>query len=77
MPAAAQIVKEIYTYVTQTLPPTARLQLAAMILNGLTDLAPLVVDDSDTWTEQDKFELAAFSLKHAVALFPEDEEIVS
>ncbi|WP_228041100.1 hypothetical protein [Nodosilinea sp. LEGE 07088] len=30
---------------------------------------------SDTWTEQDRLDLAAFSLQYAATAFPEDEDI--
>lgn len=68
-------VQEIYRQVIATLPPTERLQLATLILNGLVQQNAAVVDDSDTWTEQDRLDLAAFSLQYAATAFPEDEEI--
>ena len=64
MPVASSTIQDVYAYITRILPPTALLQLAALILNGLTQQNQSVVDDSDTWTEQDQLELAAFSLQH-------------
>ncbi|MCW6035904.1 hypothetical protein K4A83_06410 [Spirulina subsalsa FACHB-351] len=64
MPATSPTIQDVYAYITRILPPTALLQLAALILNGLTQQNNSVVDDSDTWTEQDQLELAAFSLQH-------------
>ena len=72
MPKAVQ---EIYTQVISNLPPTERLQLATMILNGLVKQEVAVIDDSDTWTEQDQLDLAAFSMQYAVTALFEDEEI--
>jgi hypothetical protein len=69
-------IQEIYTQVMSTLSPSERLQLATLILNGLVQQNAAVVDDSDTWTEQDQLDLAAFSLQYAATAFPEDEEIV-
>ena len=34
-----------------------------------------VVDQSDTWTEQDRLDIASFSLQYADKLFPDSEEI--
>jgi hypothetical protein len=72
MPKAVQ---EIYTQVISNLLPTERLQLATLILNGLVKQDAAVIDDSDTWTEQDQLDLAAFSLQYAVTALPEYEEI--
>jgi hypothetical protein len=35
-----------------------------------------VVDESDTWTEEDISDLSKFSLQYAVTLYPDDEETV-
>ncbi|ELS32956.1 MULTISPECIES: hypothetical protein [Pseudanabaena] len=72
MPKAVQ---EIYTQVISNLPPTERLQLATLILNGLVKQEATVIDDSDTWTEQDQLDLTAFSMQYATTAFPEEEEI--
>ena len=72
MPKAVQ---EIYKQVISNLPPTERLQLATMILNGLVKQEVAVIDDSDTWTEQDQLDLAAFSMQYAATALFEDEEI--
>jgi hypothetical protein len=72
MPKAVQ---EIYTQVISNLPATERLQLATLILNGLVKQEATVIDDSDTWTEQDQQDLAAFSMQYAVTALIEDEEI--
>lgn len=72
MPKAVQ---EIYTQVISNLPPTERLQLATLILNGLVKQEAQVIDDSDTWTEQDQLDLAAFSIQYAATALLEDEEI--
>jgi hypothetical protein len=70
-------VQEIYTQVVSTLPPTERLQLATLILNGLVQQNTAVVDDSDTWTDQDQLDLVAFSLQYATTAFSEDGEIAN
>lgn len=72
MPKAVQ---EIYIQVISNLPPTERLQLATLILNGLLKQDVAVIDNSDTWTEQDQLDLAAFSMQYAVTAFSEEEEI--
>jgi len=68
-------VQEIYAQVISNLLPTERLQLATLILNGLVKQDAAVIDDSDTWTEQDQLDLAAFSLQYAATALLEDEEI--
>jgi len=70
----ATTVGEIYTQVVLTLSPTERLRLATLILNDLVREKESVVDFSDTWTEQDRLDLTAFSLQHAVTLFSESND---
>ncbi|MFN5816113.1 MAG: hypothetical protein ACK47D_08600 [Pseudanabaena sp.] len=70
-----KVVQEIYTQIISNLPPTERLQLATLILNGLVKQNVAVIDDSDTWTEQDQLDLAAFSMQYAATALFEDEEI--
>ena len=72
MPKAIQ---EIYTQVISNLPPTERLQLATLILNGLVKQNVAVIDDRDIWTEQDQLDLATFSTQYAATALLEDEEI--
>lgn len=69
------IIQKIYKQVISTLSPTERLQLATLILNNLVQQNTTVVDDSDTWIEQDQYDLATSSLQYAVTAFPEDGEI--
>jgi hypothetical protein len=71
----SMIIQEIYTQVMRTLSPKERLYLAAHILNDLTLPDSDVIDESDTWTDQDQFDLAAFSLQSAAAEYPESDEL--
>lgn len=68
-------VEEIYAQVISSLPPAERLQLATLILNGLVQQDAAVVDISNSWTEQDQLDLAAFSLQHAAIALLKDEEM--
>ena len=68
------IAEEIYTSVIQTLSPTDRLQLAALILDGLKQNVS-ALDISDESTEQDRSEVTNFSLQYAASLFPEEENV--
>ena len=70
-----KVVQEIYTQVISNLPPTERLQLATLILNGLVKQDAAVIDDSDIWTEQDQLDLATFSMQYVASALLEDEEI--
>ena len=69
-------IDEIYTQVIRVLPPGARLQLATLILNNLASQHVGVVDESDTWTEEDISDLSKFSLQYAVNLYPDDEKLI-
>lgn len=63
--------QEIYTQVIHILPPTERLRLATLILNDLIESDSPVVNQSDTWTEQDRTDLTNFSLQYASTFFAE------
>jgi hypothetical protein len=69
-------IQEIYTQALLTLSPFERLQLAALILNSLTQQEIAVADDSDTWTNRDQLDLSAYSLQYAATIFPDGEEMV-
>ncbi len=64
--------QEIYTQIIHTLSPTERLRLATLILNDLVQQNVSVIDQSDTWTEQDQHDITNFSLQYAAAVFTED-----
>src|SRR6266581_4342180 len=68
--------QEVFTETVRALPPSERLRLAALILQELTQSEVAVVDRSDTWTEQDQYDLTAFSLQYAAELYPEEEDLV-
>jgi hypothetical protein len=68
-------VREVYDRVLSTLSPTDRLRLATLILNDLVQQNLSIVDESETWTEQDQLDVTTFSLQYAAALFPENEEM--
>lgn len=68
--------KEIFTETVQTLPPSERLRLAALILQELAQSDVAVVDRSDTWSDEDQRDLTAASLKYAAELYPEEQKLV-
>ncbi|AFY46732.1 hypothetical protein Nos7524_0828 [Nostoc sp. PCC 7524] len=55
--------QEIYNQVIRDLPPNERLRLANLILNDLVQNNLAIIDESDTWTEQDQIDLTLFSLQ--------------
>ncbi|MEA5578551.1 hypothetical protein [Anabaena sp. UHCC 0451] len=61
------------------LPETEQDIIARLILKALeTNLVEeslSIIDESDTWTEEDQLELTSFSLQYAASIFPESEEI--
>ena len=68
--------QEIYSQVVCNLSPTERLRLATLILNELVEQNLSIIDQSDTWTEQDQVDLASFSLEYTASIFPESYELV-
>ncbi|MEG3895205.1 MULTISPECIES: hypothetical protein [unclassified Microcoleus] len=65
-------VQEIYDRFLYTLSPTERLRLATLILNDWMQQNLSIVDESETWwNEEDKFDVTTFYLHYATALFPE------
>ena len=68
-------ITEIYQNIVGTLSVSDRLRLAAMILNDISQQNIAVVDESNTWTEQDRLDITAFSLQYATNLFDDNEEI--
>lgn len=61
-------VREVYDRVLSTLSPTDRLRLATLILNDLVQQNRSVIDESETWTEEDKLDVTAFSLQYAASI---------
>ncbi len=74
MPNSESTIQEIYQNIFNTLSPSERLRLAALILNDLTRSQGAVIDTDNTWTSQDVIELTNFSLQYAANLFPDTEE---
>lgn len=68
-------IQELYTQVIRALPPSERLKLATLILNDLVQYDADIVNQSDTWSEQDQFDLVAFSLRYAISACSEHEEL--
>lgn len=68
--------QEIYSQVVRNLPPTERLRLANLILSELVQQNLSIIDESDTWTEEDQLELVSFSLQNTACFFDDGEEIV-
>jgi hypothetical protein len=68
-------ITEIYQNIVGTLSVSDRLRLAAMILNDISQQNIAIVDESNTWTEQDRLDITVFSLQYAANLFADNEEI--
>lgn len=68
--------QEVFHDSVLPLPPAERLRLAALILRDLTEGGTLLVETSDAWSVDDQADLTAFSLRHAAAAYPEEEELV-
>jgi hypothetical protein len=68
--------QEIYTTTVRILPPEERLRLAALILNELTQADTSAAEAALTWSDGDMHDLLVFSMKHAEASYPEEEDLV-
>jgi len=66
---------EIYTQIVSTLSPNERLRLATLILNALVQQNESIINQSDTWKQQDQLDVTTFSLQYAATLFPDSEEM--
>ena len=72
MTATAQ---EVFTETVRALPPSEQFRLAALILQ-LAQSEVVVVERSDTWSEQDQSDLTSATLQYAEKLYSEEEELV-
>ncbi len=72
MPNTAE---KLYTQIIIDLSPTERLRLATLILNDLVKQESSIIDQSDTWTQQDQEDILNFSLQYASTSFNETEEM--
>jgi len=70
---AISTARELYTQIVRALPLTERLRLAALILDDLAQSDVAIVEASDTWSEQDQLDVAAFSIQYAARLYPDEE----
>mgnify|MGYP001544382915 CR=1 FL=1 len=69
MPTTAQ---EIYIQVVRTLSTTERLRLATLILNELSNQNVSVVEQSDTWSEEDRLDFTNLFLAICSYTFPRE-----
>ena len=68
--------QEIFVETVQSLPPDEQFRLAALILQELSQSGITVVDQSNTWSEQDQKDLTTASLQYATALYLEENDLV-
>ena len=67
--------QEIFTITVHSLPPGERLRLAAMILQELSQ-SSVILNSSETWSDEDERDLTAVALQYATELYPEDQDLV-
>ena len=68
--------QEFYQKIVNDLSAHEQLYLASLILNNLAEKKVMVIDESDTWTEEDQNDLAAFSLQYSNEVAGDSEELV-
>ena len=69
-----QNLEKIYQNILDNLSLSEQIRFAALILNNISLKNVAVIDDSNTWTEEDKRDIESFSLQYAASIFSEDEE---
>ncbi|MDP5016188.1 hypothetical protein FJR11_07615 [Anabaena sp. UHCC 0187] len=73
-----QLLEEAIKQIKQ-LPETEQDIIARLILkaleSNLADKNLSIIDESDTWTEQDQLEITSFSLQYAASISTKSEEI--
>jgi len=69
--------QEIDTQILSELSPNERLRLATLILNDLVGQPLSVINQNDTWKEQDQSDLLAFSIQYAATSLYETEDVDS
>jgi hypothetical protein len=65
-------INEIYDLCIQVLPSSDRVRLATLLLNNFVQEGSAVIDESDTWTEEDIADLSTFSLQYAETIYPDN-----
>jgi len=69
--------QQLYETSVKTLSYPERLQLARLIMDDLVTVAPRwVVEENDTWSEEDPRDLTRASLAYAVREFGDEDENV-
>ncbi len=68
--------QDVFVRDVRGLPLAERLRLASMILQELTQSGVSIVEQRESWDEQDQFDLTRFSLDYANHIYPEDENLV-
>jgi hypothetical protein len=69
-------INEIYDLCIQVLPSSDRVRLATLLMNNFVQQELAVIDESDTWTEEDIADLSTFSLQYAATIYPDDDELI-
>lgn len=69
-------INEIYDLCIQVLPSSDRVRLATLLMNNFVQQELAVIDESDTWTEEDISDLSTFSLQYAATIYPDDEDLI-
>ncbi|MGC8490206.1 MAG: hypothetical protein ACP5SH_00575 [Syntrophobacteraceae bacterium] len=71
----AMTAQEVFATTVHALPPNERLRLAAMILQELSQ-SSVILDCSETWSDEDKRDLTSVALRYASELYPEEQDLV-
>ncbi|MFZ9738859.1 MAG: hypothetical protein ACO3EZ_12700 [Prochlorotrichaceae cyanobacterium] len=69
-------INQIYNLCIRVLPSSDRLRLATLLLNDLVHQESTVIDESDSWTDEDIADLSNFSLQYAATIYPDDEDLI-
>ncbi|MGK7942030.1 MAG: hypothetical protein AB4062_18120 [Crocosphaera sp.] len=69
-------IQNFYEKIVNEFSPHEQLYLASLILNNLAEKKVMVIDESETWTQEDQNDLVAFSLQYSNQVAGDSEELV-
>ncbi|MDJ0729132.1 MAG: hypothetical protein QNJ33_03985 [Crocosphaera sp.] len=69
-------IQKVYEKIINDLSPHEQLYLASLILNNLAEKKVMVIDESETWTQEDQNDLVALSLQYSNEVGEDSEELV-
>ncbi|MDJ0599618.1 MAG: hypothetical protein QNJ37_12340 [Crocosphaera sp.] len=70
-------IQKFYNNIVNNLSPNEQLLLDSLILNDLSKTNVMIIDDSDTWTEENQNDLITFSLNNNNEVLTDSSDFLS